>query len=90
MRAIRRWLLTFELFVVLSCLYMFAAIDLVIIPAGFDDRAGYALGSSMVQQLGVVFGALAGLAFLVLDLTPFVGVFFASRWLARRLAPQLA
>ncbi len=86
----RRWFLTFELFVIMSCVYMFLAINLVITPVGFDGEAGYALGSAAIQQLGVVFGALAGLAVLALDLAPFVGVFFASRWLARRLAPQLA
>ncbi len=89
-RAIRRWFLTFELFVILSFVYMFLALNVVIVPIGFDNEAGNALGSGMVQQLGVVFGVLAGLAFMALYLAPFVGVFIGSRWLASRVIDQRA
>ena len=89
-RMIRRWFLTIELFVILSMVYMFAAVNLVIVPIGFPSEAAYSLGSGMIQRLGAGFGVLAGLAFVALELAPFVAVFFGSRWLANRMIGKRA
>ncbi len=41
-RTIRRWFLTIELLIILSTVYMLAAVDLLIMSIGFDGETGYA------------------------------------------------
>ena len=89
-RAIGRWFLTFELFVVLSTLYMYLALNLVVVPIVLPNEAGYALAAEMVQRLGFVFGMVMGLAFVVLYLASFAGVFVGSRWIANLVIDKRA